>query len=209
MNMKRYLLILIAGAWIMGGIMVGAGMLIGESMSSSANEIQLLSVETPGEIRFTGQNSIVTAHGIFQEWDITNLELNPNALEESVVDIQIDIASIDTGNAGRDQHLLTADFFDVSHYPAATLTLSNIEAKVVDEDGIGTYKADVMANIHGIEKMMAIDMDVIATEPVQIRGEIILNRLEFGVGDPYNVLNPFSIHEEIRVTFTATLPIHV
>jgi polyisoprenoid-binding protein YceI len=38
--------------------------------------------------------------------------------EESYVEVMVDAASIDTGDAKRDQHLRSADFLDVEHYPA-------------------------------------------------------------------------------------------
>src|SRR3954467_9485671 len=36
------------------------------------------------------------------------------------VEAQIDVASIDTGNADRDKHLRSADFFDAERYPNIT-----------------------------------------------------------------------------------------
>jgi polyisoprenoid-binding protein YceI len=38
----------------------------------------------------------------------------------SSVEFTIDAASIDTGNANRDQHLRNEDFFDVAKYPTIT-----------------------------------------------------------------------------------------
>jgi polyisoprenoid-binding protein YceI len=37
--------------------------------------------------------------------------------EDSMVEVEIDAASIDTGDAQRDAHLRSADFLDVEHYP--------------------------------------------------------------------------------------------
>jgi polyisoprenoid-binding protein YceI len=46
---------------------------------------------------------------------------------ESTVDITIDAASIDTGNADRDIHLRSADFLHVEKYPFITFTGRGIE----------------------------------------------------------------------------------
>jgi polyisoprenoid-binding protein YceI len=45
------------------------------------------------------------------------LKLDENDLTQSVVEASIDAASIDTGTAQRDDHLRSADFFDVEKYP--------------------------------------------------------------------------------------------
>ena len=39
---------------------------------------------------------------------------------ESSVEATLDVASVHSGEPGRDEHLLSADFFDVEHYPTIT-----------------------------------------------------------------------------------------
>src|SRR5438309_10352744 len=39
---------------------------------------------------------------------------------DSHVDVEIDVASVSTGNDDRDAHLKSGDFFDVEHYPTNT-----------------------------------------------------------------------------------------
>jgi polyisoprenoid-binding protein YceI len=41
---------------------------------------------------------------------------------DSTADITIDMASVTSGNEARDEHLRSADFFDVAHYPTATFS---------------------------------------------------------------------------------------
>ena len=45
------------------------------------------------------------------------LQLDENDVTRSSVQVKIDAASIDTGVADRDQHLRSADFFDVASFP--------------------------------------------------------------------------------------------
>ena len=39
---------------------------------------------------------------------------------DSTADVTIDMTSVTSGNEARDEHLRSADFFDVAHYPTAT-----------------------------------------------------------------------------------------
>lgn len=41
---------------------------------------------------------------------------------DSTAEITIDMASVESGNQARDEHLRSADFFDVEHYPTATFS---------------------------------------------------------------------------------------
>lgn len=48
-------------------------------------------------------------------------------LTKAKVRAEIDAASIDTGEADRDKHLRSADFFDVEQYPKLTFTSTRVE----------------------------------------------------------------------------------
>jgi len=41
---------------------------------------------------------------------------------DTTVDVTIDMTSVESGNEARDEHLRSADFFDVNHHPAATFS---------------------------------------------------------------------------------------
>jgi polyisoprenoid-binding protein YceI len=45
------------------------------------------------------------------------LELNAENFSDSRIEVEIDSASVNTGEAARDEHLRSADFLDVQHYP--------------------------------------------------------------------------------------------
>jgi len=51
----------------------------------------------------------------------------PDALKDSRVKVDIDLASAVTGDAQRDQSLPTADWFDAPTHPKATFTASRFE----------------------------------------------------------------------------------
>jgi len=62
--------------------------------------------------------------GVFKEFTGT-LVVDGDALKEAVATIQVQ--SIDTGVAQRDNHLRTADFFDATNHPSITFKTKRIE----------------------------------------------------------------------------------
>lgn len=54
--------------------------------------------------------------------------VDPQNITSSSIELSIDAASIFTGIQKRDDHLRSADFFDVENYPAITFTSSRIHA---------------------------------------------------------------------------------
>jgi len=62
---------------------------------------------------------ISTVSGFFGKYRSV-IDIDDTAIEKSTVSVVIDTASIDTGIAQRDEHLRSADFFDVQKFPEMT-----------------------------------------------------------------------------------------
>ncbi|MFB3884598.1 MAG: YceI family protein [Thermodesulfobacteriota bacterium] len=90
-----------------------------------------------------GFNKVMGAATI-DDQNITNLK----------VEITIDAASIDTDHAKRDEHLRSADFFDVAKYPTITFVSKKIERK-----GTGALKVIGDLTIRGVTKEIAVDVE--------------------------------------------------
>jgi len=71
------------------------------------------------EIGFVGRHLVFTkVRGRFRGVEgYVDIAENP---EDSVVEVTIDMASVDSGDATRDEHLRSADLFDVARHPQAT-----------------------------------------------------------------------------------------
>jgi polyisoprenoid-binding protein YceI len=65
----------------------------------------------------------------------------------SSVDASIDIATVNTGDAQRDGHLKTAEFFDIEKYPAMTF-----KSTVVKPNGDGGYNVTGDLTLHGVTR---------------------------------------------------------
>ncbi|GGX93048.1 UPF0312 protein [Litchfieldella qijiaojingensis] len=69
---------------------------------------------------------------------------DPEDLEASNVNVEVDVASLDTNHAERDKHILSDDFLDASQYPTATFVSSGFEPS---GDGEGVLTGEL--TLHG------------------------------------------------------------
>ena len=129
---------------------------------------------------------VTTVRGTFSTYSGT-FELDPADFTKSTISGQIEVASIDTKNADRDNHLRTGDFFDVANHPKITFASTRIEAK---GDG---YVVHGDLTIRGVTHAVALDVEYAGTSKnpygqtvagVSATGS--LNRRDFGL--VYNAL---------------------
>src|SRR5215211_794552 len=76
-----------------------------------------------------------------------------NPLDSSVT-ASVDLSSIDTGNADRDNHIRSADFFDVDHHQAMTYRSTGVRPH---RDG---YVLDGELTVKGITKPMTLEVEL-------------------------------------------------
>lgn len=85
------------------------------------------------ELEFKVRHMMISSvKGLFEDFDVT-LNSETEHLEESTVEVVIQAASINTKNEQRDQHLKSADFFDVDNFPQITFKSTGVITKSVDE----------------------------------------------------------------------------
>lgn len=158
----------------------------------------------PGEIKFIGKNKMATANGTFKKWRLTKVNIDRENPEKSVIEIEVDVASIDTRIERRDNHLRSADFFDVEKYPKAKLKI--YEAKFKEKKGSRSiFDAKLDMDMHGVKKTLPLQFDVTKESPMEVTGKITIDRTDFKIGGDYNGVNPASVEVEIPITFRAKL----
>jgi polyisoprenoid-binding protein YceI len=126
---------------------------------------------------------VTTVRGQFRKYSGT-LELDAQDFTKSKFRGEIDVASIDTGVAQRDDHLRNNDFFDAPNHPKITFESKSIEKK--GEEGEYLVRGDL--TIRGVTKEVALDVEFHGTSKnpwgktvagLSARGTI--NRKDFGV----------------------------
>jgi polyisoprenoid-binding protein YceI len=155
----------------------------------------------PGTLEFVGRNRLATARGTFHRWSFRRIELDREHPERGVVELEVDVASIDTGIERRDEHLRSADFFDVEKFPTATIRVENAVADGTGEAGRPRFRARFVVRIRDVEKPIDGHFEVVSESPPAVEGDVVLNRTDFGVGPAYRWWNPASIRNEIPIHF--------
>jgi polyisoprenoid-binding protein YceI len=109
------------------------------------------------------------------------IELDTVDVRRSRVNIEIDVASIDTDNQRRDDHLRSDDFFDVQRFPTITFTGDHVEP---NRDGFLLHGT---LGIRDVTKPVVIPFEL--NGPVQTggrtrigaEGALRINRFDYGV----------------------------
>jgi len=102
---------------------------------------------------------------------------------KSSVEIVIQATSINTGSAKRDEHLRSADFFDVVKFP--TLTFKS--TKIAPAEAPNRFKVSGDLTMRGVTKPIVVELEVLGVgeTPMGKRAGFIatakINRQDFGV----------------------------
>jgi polyisoprenoid-binding protein YceI len=105
-------------------------------------------------ISFTIRHFVSNVPGRFRDFDGV-VKYDPKNPAASSVEFTVQAASIDTANNNRDEHLRSADFFDVQKFPTLTFTSTKVVPK-------GSNALDVTGNLtmHGVTKQITIPVEV-------------------------------------------------
>jgi polyisoprenoid-binding protein YceI len=156
----------------------------------------------PEVIRFRGQTAVGSSEGEFRRWHITDALIDEEHPERSHVTVVIDLTSLDTGNDTRDRHLRSADFFDVTRYPTATVRVSDVEVEDAQH-----FKASVQLDLHGQSKTFPMRFVIVDRTARRIAGQLSLKRSDFAVGTNGSFFNPLRVDDEVQVMIEATAPV--
>ena len=125
---------------------------------------------------------VTTVRGQFKAYRGT-FALDTEDFTKSTFEGEIDVESIDTGNADRDAHLRTNEFFDATNHPKIFFKSRSITKK---DDGEYAVEGDI--TIRGVQKPITLEVEYSGSSKnpygqtvagLAARGT--LNRKDFGV----------------------------
>ncbi|MFB7189318.1 YceI family protein [Streptomyces sp. NPDC056230] len=134
-------------------------------------------------IGFTVRHAMVTnVRGSFGEHE-GSLKLDGHNPANSTASIDVKIASVDTGIADRDGHLVSSDFFDAEKFPLMTFRSTQAE-----QLGGDAYRISGDLTIKDVTRPLSIDLefngsatDVYGNERVGFEGSADILRSEWGL----------------------------
>lgn len=112
--------------------------------------------------------------------------LNPQLLGYAAINVTLQVATIDTDNKSRDQHLRKEDYFDVKQYPTMQLISTQIVATTQQNNYI------LKGTITIKNKTEPVEFPFVVTPKnggILLNGGFTINRLTFGVGGSSAVLS--------------------
>jgi polyisoprenoid-binding protein YceI len=138
-----------------------------------------------------------------------NALIDPVDPSKSSVEITIDAASINTREPQRDEHLRSADFFDVANHPTLTFRSTHVTAL-----GADNFKLTGDLTIRGVTRKVAFDVEghtpAIKDPWGNVRAGVTasakINRKDFGVA--FNALTETGgvvVGDEVKITIEAEL----
>jgi polyisoprenoid-binding protein YceI len=139
---------------------------------------------THSRIGFAAKHAMVaTVRGQFLSYS-GEVHLDEETPANSTVRLSIDVASVDTGNADRDNHLRTKDFFDIDAHPQITFVSTKVEKA---DDDVYTLIGDL--TINGNTNPVAVEFELTGTsnDPwgnfrAGFEGKATINRRDWGLG---------------------------
>ena len=107
-------------------------------------------------IGFTVHQFLGTTHGKFPKFD-GKIEIDREHPEKSSVVARIDIRSIDTGIIKRDNHLRSAEFFNVAKFPEMTFKSGRVRQT-------GQQSGDIFGDLtmHGVTKPITLHVKLMS-----------------------------------------------
>ncbi len=133
-------------------------------------------------IQFHVRHMVISrVHGRFSRWSGT-IQLDPQDLTRSSVDVTIDAASIDTQVADRDTHLRSPDFLDVAKHPQLTF-----RSREIRKAGEG-YRVVGDLELHGVKREVVLEAEFSGTgkdpwgnERAAFAAKATLDRRDYGL----------------------------
>lgn len=157
-------------------------------------------VGAESNIEFSGvQNRKTEFTGHFQQFDV-NADFDSNNLENSEIDVIIELGSVESGSEKRDTKLKKGNWFDIDNSPRSYFKSESITALNND-----LYKIEGDLKIKDITKPYSFTLEIRElVDLLKLSGNFTINRLDFDLGlGAWE--NPDWVRHEVEVKFDITV----
>lgn len=142
-------------------------------------------IDNGTEVGFLIKNFGLSVNGSFCKIK-GKINFIPDNVLQANFNVMVDAATVNTGNATRDNHLKKDDYFDVTKFPA----LSFVSTKITRSSTPDNFLMEGKVTIKGITKNVSFNF---TADPKPggylFAGQFKLNRRDFGVGSKSLILS--------------------
>ncbi len=137
--------------------------------------------KTHSEVSFKVKHLLGKVPGRFDDFSGT-IQFDAAKPANSSVEFAIKATSIDTANGDRDNHLRSADFFDVEKFPEITF-----KSTAVKEVAKNRYQVTGAFTLHGVTKTITLPVEYLGEAKMGdnvkagFSAETVINRKDYGI----------------------------
>ena len=176
------------------GLALGV-LLVGSTAFAAFSPLKLDRVHS--KVSFTAATVLFDVDGEFGEFSV-DIDGDPSKPETVRVEASIDVASLDTQNAKRDNHLKSADFFDAAKHPKIRFASTGVKAKGSQL----TVKGNL--TMHGKTKLVSIPFKVAkgkngaGMDTTTYKAKLTIDRNDYGIGTD-SIAAKISLEDEVEL----------
>ena len=136
---------------------------------------------THTEVGFTVRHLMSKVRGKFETFEGT--VTTGDSVTDAAVEVSVDLSSINTGTADRDNHLRSSDFFEVETHPTMTFRSTDVIEK---SEGQLVVRGEL--TIKGVTRPIELDVELLGEGPdpwggtrIGVEATGLISRQEFGI----------------------------
>ena len=124
------------------------------------------------------------------------VHFNPADISKADIEASVDVATINTGNSLRDDHIKSDEFFDVAHFPKISIKLVSVKHKSGNK-----YAGQFNLTIKN--KTLPVEIPFTCTQQgnrAEFTGTFTINRRDYGLGE-----NSLTLSDNVIISIDAEL----
>jgi polyisoprenoid-binding protein YceI len=177
-----------------------AALVLAAPLFASAAEYEIDSQHANAEFKVK-HFGLSTVKGQFSNGVTGTVNIDDKDISKSSVQVAIDVNTIDTGVEPRNNHLKSADFFDVAKFPKLTFKSTKVE-KSGDN-----LKVTGDLTIHGVTKPVVLDVEELTPDTATFGDHFArsatastkINRHDFGLDWNKKVGENFAVGDDVKI----------
>jgi len=149
------------------------------------------------KVGFTAATVLFDVDGEFGKFNVS-IDGDPSKPETVKVEANIDVASLDTNNVKRDNHLKSPDFFDAAKHPMIRFASTNVKTQGSQLVVTGNL------TMHGVSKLVSIPFKVAkgkngaGVDTTAYKGKLTIDRNDYGIGTD-SIAAKISLEDEVEI----------